>query len=82
MFHLLIFPNHCYVKNQVTKHIILQGRIRDGFDVFLSLQRFLCPSLNATSYNSIVNNYELWHKRLAHASSRTVHLVMRLNNAN
>jgi len=40
----------------------------------------LPPSINNTSHNSIMTPYELWHKRLVHASFRTVQSVMRMNN--
>ena len=74
------YPNQCFVKNQATKEILLQGNIRDGSYVFPSLHRSLLPSVNTSSHNSIMTPYELWHKRLGHASSRTVQNVMQMNN--
>jgi len=74
------FPNHCCVKNQVIKQIILQGRIHEGLYVFPTLHKPLRSSVNATSYNSTVHSYDLCYKLPAHASSRTVKLVMCSNN--
>jgi len=70
------YPNQCFVKNQATKEILLQGNICDGLHVFSSLHKSLLPYVNTSSHNSVMTPYELWHKRLGHASSRTVQSVM------
>jgi len=74
------YPNHCFVKHQVTKEIILQGKICDGLYVFPNLHHVVSCATNTCSLNNIVNHYDLWHKRLGHASSQIVHHVMRTNN--
>jgi len=48
--------------------------------MFPTLHKPLLSSVNDTSYNFTVHSYDLWHKRLAHASSKTIKLVMRSNN--
>ena len=36
--------------------------------------------VHTASANTLMNNYDIWHQRLGHASSRVVHHVMRLHN--
>jgi len=43
------FPDKCYVKNQDTNQILLQGKIKDGLYVFLALQSSISYSVNTTS---------------------------------
>ena len=62
------FVDHCFVKNQDTKEIILQGKIHDDLYVFPHLQQALQPSVNTASSNNVVNNYDIWHKCLGHVS--------------
>jgi len=80
------FAGHCFVKNQVTREILLQGKIHDGLYVFPHLQQSMPPSVHmhptvhTASTNTLLNNYDIWHQRLGHASSRVVHHIMRLQN--
>ena len=74
------FPNHCFVKNQDTKEIILQGKVKDGLYMFLTMQCSLKPSVSNTTLNPASSTFQLWHSRLGHASSRIVHNVMKLCN--
>ena len=80
----VVFADHCFVKKQVTKEIILQGKVLDGLYVFSHLQRPMPPSVhkqpfdNTVSSNTIVNNYDIWHKRLCHASKNIVHHALHL----
>jgi len=80
------FADHCFVKNQVTRETLLQGKIHDGLYVFPHLQRSMPPSVHmhptvhTASTSTLLNNYDIWHQRLGHASSRVVHHIMRLQN--
>ena len=75
-----VFPNHCFVKNQDTKEIILQGKVKDGLYVFHTMQCSLKPSISNTTFNPTSSTFQLWHSRLGHASSIIVHNVMKLCN--
>jgi len=70
------FADHCFVKNQVTKETLLQGKVHDGLYVFPHLRRSMPPfihvqpSVNTAFSNIVVNNYDVWHQHLGHASTR------------
>jgi len=80
LYILSFFPNHCFVKNQDTKEIILQGKFKDDLYVFPTIQCSLKPSVSHTTLNPASNTFQLWHSRLGHASSRFFHNVMKLCN--
>ena len=54
------FPNHCFVKNQDTKEIILQGKVKDGLYVFPTMQCSLKPSVSNTTFNPASSTFQLW----------------------
>jgi len=45
------FPNHCFVKNQDTKKIILQEKVKDDLYVFPIMQCSLKPFISNTTFN-------------------------------
>ena len=48
------YPNHCFVKNQNTKEIILQEKINDGLYVFPTIQPSLKSSISSTIFNRVL----------------------------
>jgi len=77
------FAYHCFVKNHITKEIIFLGKVIDGVYIFPHLKRTVAPfvhiqaSINIAYSNTIVNNYDIWHKCLGHTSKHGVHYVLR-----
>nr|KYP45414.1 Retrovirus-related Pol polyprotein from transposon TNT 1-94 [Cajanus cajan] len=84
-FHI----NHCFVKSQDSKEILLQGNLKNGLYVFDAV-KFLKPDANSAAYvptvSTILNvqryekSYVVWHNRLSHASRKIVEAVMKTCN--
>lgn len=62
------YSNMCYVKSQVSRETLLQGKLRDGLYVFedVSMQNpSTTPTILHTFCNSLSSIFPLWHKKLA-----------------
>ena len=67
------YPTRCYVKNQATKQILLQGNLKNGLYVF---QQFHAPIIESHN-TTLQSSFKLWHSRLGHASLPVVMNVLR-----
>jgi len=77
MYILNFFPEKCYVKNQDTNQILLQGKIKDGFYVFPALQSSTSYSVNTTSVDPDKNVLHLWHSRQGHSAYNTIQQILK-----
>jgi len=65
--------NHCYVVDQATKKILLQGTLKDGLYSFPMLHNHPPSSLVhniSLSHNTLTAN--VWHQRLGHCNMDTL----------
>jgi len=62
------YSNYCFVKQQDTKRIILQGKLKDGLYVFPPFTHKLKPTMCNISVNFVCSKFQIWHNRLGHAS--------------
>jgi len=58
----------CYVKNQATHQILVQGVIKAGLYVFLPSLSMPAPSVFYASYKPKIPLLQLWHNRLGHCN--------------
>jgi histone deacetylase 1/2 len=86
-------PNHCVVKSEATKEILLQGNVgADGLYCFSNISLTPAKSTRLSSVSnpsvcSIVSNSSLsfnslylWHLRLGHPNGQTLKLALKLCN--
>ena len=75
------YPNHCTVKNQVTKEILLQGTLKEGIYVFPTLQRSAPPTVqHITTGSSSTVPLDVWHAIMGHATLNTVKRALYASN--
>lgn len=74
------FPEVCFVKSQVSKEVLLQGRLKDGLyklDNVLILKNVLFHTALYSHCNLSNLKFLLWHRRLGRPASRTLlHVVL------
>jgi len=68
--------NLCYVKNQETHQILLQGVIKDGLYVFPPSLSTPAPSVYYASYKPKIPLLQFWHNRLGHCNITIVKHVL------
>ena len=70
----------CLVKRQGTNEILLQGKLKDGLYMFISLVQTAPYSAHNTAITASSCAYHLWHSRFGHAQPRVIHQIMKICN--
>jgi len=76
MFSLFLYPNTCYVVQQDTKQVLLQGILKDDLYIFPNLKscsNYFANSLSFIGDNATIN---LWHQRFGHCHFKSLKHIL------
>lgn len=69
-------PNYLFVKDRITKKLLLQGKCEEGIYPLVTSSTVL----NKRAFTSVKVTLDLWHCRLGHTSPTILHHVLHTNN--
>jgi histone deacetylase 1/2 len=70
-FHSCLF----YIKDLMTKEVLLSGQSKDGLDVLFESSTMSLPQ--AFSSTCLSTSADIWHRRLGHPSPHILHLLVK-----
>jgi len=72
----VFYPNTCYVVHQDTKHVLLQGTLKDGLYIFRNLKSCSNYSANSLSFTGDNATINLWHQRFGHCHFKSLKQIL------